>query len=296
MSMQNRAWSGKSEGTTWMHRCLLKIFRLMPPPFVYPIVYCWIIVSIIIQKSGRRGIYHYWKDIQKYNTFSSVKNLYLSYLEFGKSVLDRFAVWAGRKVELKIVHPEILDNLTCKPEGFIILNSHIGNQELAGYIIKMKKEAYVLTFTGDAKTINENRNSKFEEMGLHIIPVKEDGSHIFEMHNAICNGNILSIHGDRMFYGDRKLKASLLGKEASFPEGPFRVAVAEQVPVITLFMMRKNYREYTLYVCQLSDGTYKSSNHKEQAKELLDIYTKNIEHILDKYPKQWFHFYEFWKQ
>ncbi len=294
--MQNRAWSGKSEGTTWMHKSLLKMFRLMPPPFVYPIVYCWILVSIAAHKSGRRGIYYYWRERQSLNTFSSIRNLYLSYLEFGKSVLDRFAVWAGRNVELKIVNPEILDNLTGKPGGFIILNSHIGNQELAGYTIKMTKEAYVLTFTGDAKTVNDNRNSKFEEMGLHIIPVNEDGSHIFEMHNAVSGGNILSVHGDRMFYGGRKLKAEILGEEASFPEGPFRVAVAEQVPVITLFMMRENYKRYTLYVFQLSDGTYKGTNHNEQAQELLNLFRDKLEWILERYPRQWFHFYEFWEQ
>lgn len=294
--MSNKAWSGKTGGTHWMQRCLIMMFRLINPIVLYPVMCFWVLGYIIAGYHGRKGIYYYWHQRLGYSRLAAIWHLYLNYLEFGKAILDRFAAWAGRRVNVRIENQEILNELHSRPQGFILLSSHIGNQELAGYNFPMQKNMYVLTYMGDTKVVNENREAAFAKMGLKIIPYQEDGSHIFEMHKVLDSGNLLSIHGDRMFDGGRVLRTEILGQTASFPEGSFRVAAMERVPVVSLFMMREKKDTYVLYVKQLSDGKYEGHDSKQQATAILQAYVKSMESILEKYPHQWFHFYEFWKQ
>ena len=301
---QNRSdkqWSGKTGGTKWMQQSLIGMFRHINPVLVYPIICIWILFYIAFGHAGRRGIWHYWCLRTPANMPSlkrwcwRVKNLYLNYLEFGKVIMDRFAAYSGRKIHVTIKGEEILNKLNNEPGGFIVLSTHLGNQELAGYTFHMTKPMYVLVHVGDTETVNENRQQAFEKMGLHVIPVRIDGSHVISMHNALSEGNILSIHADRLFFDTKATTAIILGEEAKYPEGPFRIAIAERVPVVTLFMMRERASVYTLHVRLLSDGIYSEKRRDEKMKTLLTKYVAANEEILQRYPHQWFHFYEFWK-
>lgn len=277
------------------------MFKYINPVLVYPIIWFWVLGYILLGHAGRRGIWHYW-TLQTPQGMSGIRvwfwrarNLYMNYLEFGKVIMDRFAAYSGRKIRVHIRGREILKELNHRSGGFIVLGSHVGNQELAGYTFKMSKPFYALVHVGDTETINDNRRQAFERMGLHVIPVRKDGSHVLEMHNALSEGNILSVHADRLFFDTKAITAEILGEEAQFPEGPFRIAVAEQVPVISLFMMRERAGVYTLHVRLLSDGTYDSKQRTENVKNLLNNYIAANEEMLRRYPRQWFHFYEFWK-
>lgn len=179
-------------------------------------------------------------------------------------------------------------------QPFVILGSHVGNLELAGYTISMPQKVFTLVYTGESETVETNRKRLFEQMGLTIIPVQKDGGHIFDMHRAIGEGHVVSILGDRLFFYTRAMRARLLGAEANFPEGCYRFAAMEDVPVLALYVMREGRGLYRVIVRQLSDGHATTGSHREQARELLKAYTATIEEVLQRYPNQWFNFYEFW--
>lgn len=301
---QNRTdkqWSGKTGGTKWMQQSLIDMFRYINPVLVYPLIGIWILFYIVFGHAERRGIWHYWclrtpagmHPLRRWCWRAG--HLYLNFLEFGKVIMDRFAAYSGRSFHVMVEGEEILNKLNSEPGGFIVLSTHVGNQELAGYIFRMTKPMYALVHMGDTETVNENRQRAFEQMGLHVIPVRKDGSHVIAMHNALSEGNILSVHADRLFFDTRATTATILGEEAPYPEGPFRIAIAEQVPVVTLFMMRERAGVYTLHVRQLSDGTYSEKRREEKIKSLLMRYVAVNEEMLQRHPHQWFHFYEFWK-
>lgn len=294
--MSDKAWSGKTGGARWMQQWLIKIFSKHPVRSLYPLMFLWIIGYIIFAPSTRKGIYCYWRDRKGLRGYPAFKNVWLSYVAFGKVILDRFAAWAGQRVTTVIENRECLDKLLSQEPGFIVLSTHIGNQELAGYNFQMPRPMYTLVYMGDTDTVNARRSATFEAMGIRVIPYCMDGTHVVAMHNALSEGNILSIHGDRMLPHVRKLQAPILGELAAFPEGPFRVAVTEQLPVLTMFMMREGDGRYRLYFKQLSDGNYIAQSRKEKEQELLSLYVAAIEEIVERYPHQWFHFYDFWKK
>lgn len=294
--MSDKVWSGKTGGTRWMQLCLIKIFRFIHVSSVYPIMYIWIIGYIIGVPTARRGIYYYWRKRRGCSVPQAIWHLWLNYVEFGKAILDRFAAWAGGRVETTIIGKDMLDKIIDSKQGIVVLSTHIGNQELAGYNFKMPKPMYALIYMGDTDTVNAKRTALFESMGIQTIPYQKDGSHIIDMHNAVAAGNILSIHADRMLNGVKQLNAPILGEEAAFPAGPFHIAVAEQVPVISLFMMREQRGKYRLYIKQLSNGKYTTQGRVNQEQELLTSYIHAVEGVLEHYPHQWFHFYNFWEK
>lgn len=293
--MEQEIRAGKTGGTPFMQRSLIRMFSHFDPLWVYPVVAVWVIGYILFVPNVRRGNWCYWRRIRRCGFFSSVWNLYLSFFEFGKVIMDRFAMYAHRHIDVTVVNREALDTLLKDGKGCVMMGSHIGNMEEAGCYFKLERDMYALAYIADTETVIENKRECMQSGGIHLIPVMADGSHVFEVHNILSGGNFLLVHCDRIFPWDRPLNTTFLGAEASFPEGPYRIATAEAVPVFSTFMMRDGRNRYTLYIEQLSDGSdYKGASRLEQERELLSRQAAAMERILEKYPHQWFNFYNFW--
>ena len=94
--------------------------------------------------------------------------------------------------------------------------------------------------------------------------------------------------GDRYFEGTKVMRETLLGKEASFPSGPFLIASRLNVPVVFVYVMKEANLHYHLYTRQ------SNAKHRDE-KALLKSYTESLESMLKKYPLQWFNYFDFWK-
>ena len=278
-----------------MQRTLIRWFQHLDTRWCYWIVVLWVPGSMLFQPRATRGAWRYWRHRQHKSFFPACWAMLRQYYAFGDVILDRFAAYAGQQFDIRLDDPDdTMNRLQHGSSGFIVISTHVGNQELAGYNIHSVKPMQVVLYMGDTATVNANRERMFAENGLHFIPMLPDGSHIFEMHQALERGEILSIHGDRLFYGGRRLRAQLLGAEASFPEGPYRVAALERVPVLTMFMIREGHKRYTLHIRSLSRPGDDQLTNAQLAQNLLNRFAAELEHIVTERPEQWFHFYDFW--
>ena len=66
-----------------------------------------------------------------------------------------------------------------------------------------------------------------------------------------------------------------------------------KVPVVFYFAMREPGRTYRFHFFVAEPVTRSKENKAETA--LLEQYTATLEHILKRYPEQWFNYYSFWK-
>lgn len=292
---ENKEWTGKTGGTKWMQESLIGMFRHFDPLWLSPVIALWIVGYIVLQPKGTQGMYHYWRRRRGKNPISACWHLYATYFWFGLVIMDRFAAYGGRKYDIRIEGEDVLDEMMNSERGSIVLSSHIGNQELAGYSFEAKKPMHIMLYLGDTATVNENRERMFNRMGLYFLPMQADGSHIFAMHEVLEKGDILSIHADRMFYGQRSIRTMIMGEEAPYPEGPFKMAAMENTPVVTMHMMKESRNRYTLYVRKLANGCPEGLTKPQYARQILEAYVHTTEEMMDKYPHQWFHFYRFWQ-
>ena len=125
-----------------------------------------------------------------------------------------------------------------------------------------------------------------------MITLKEDMSHLFEIDEALCRGDIVSFPTDRHMDGGRCITLPFLGADAKFPQGPFSVATMRGADTLAVNVMKTGLKQYRIYLTPLLYD--KDASRKEQMAQLSAAYVAELERMVHMYPTQWFNFYDFW--
>lgn len=274
-----------------MQRTLIQLIRISPIWLIYALMSLTIPFYILFA-NGFSSSYHFYRDRIGYGVIKSFVMTFVNEFNLGKVVIDRFATYAGKSFQIDVEGKDLYDSLCSKDNGFVMLGSHVGNFELAGYYLKASKRINALVYSGEAETVMKGRKSRFAQTDIHMIPINEDMSHIFSINDALSNGEIVSISGDRVFGSERTIQSVFMGKKASFPLGPFLIAIQRDIPIAVVFVMKEAIRKYKAYVFRLPDTDGLNRNEKAQA--LCDSYAHLLEEIVRRYPAQWYNFYDFW--
>ena len=292
--MAEKAWAGTTYGNGMMHKWLIRVLKWMDVRMLYVFAAIFIVpVCLLINKSCGI-IYRYFRSRHKYGPIKSAWLTYVNHCLFSQVVIDRFAMYAGKRFRIEIEGLEYFNLLTKQPSGFIQLSSHIGNYEIAGYsLVAEDKPFNALVFFGEKESVMRNRNQMFSDTNIRMISVKEDMSHLFLIDNAITQGEIVSMPADRIFGSSKSIDVNLLGNVASFPMGPFSVATMRSLDVLSVNVMKESCMTYKIYVKPLYYD--KNLPRKQQIAQLATKYVEELEHMLKLYPAQWYNFFEFWK-
>lgn len=284
-------WKGSTDGTGWMQRALIGIIRICPLVLVYALM-ALVIPFYMMFANGFKASYSFFRNRIGYTPVKSFFSVYANEFNLGMVVLDRFAAYAGKRFRIEVSGKELFDNMSSAPEGMIMLGSHLGNHELAGYFLKSEKRVNALVFAGEKETIMEGRTNRFEQTNIRMIPIKEDLSHVFMLNEVLANGEIVSIAGDRSFGSEKRLRSPFFGDEASFPYGPFAMALQRCIRMITVFVIKKGIRQYKVWVEALPEPS--GSNRAERTQSLCNAYSATLEKMAKQFPFQWYNFYDFW--
>jgi predicted LPLAT superfamily acyltransferase len=218
--------------------------------------------------------------------------VFKSYYTFGQTIIDKVAISAGlrNKFSYEFDGIEILKNLLAAKKGGVLISAHIGNFEIAEHFlgdIDANFQINLVTTDLEHSAIKNYLESVTQKPTVKFIIIKDDLSHIFEINAALANNELVCFTGDRYFEGTKSLSGKILGKEAHFPAGPFLIASRLKVPVVFVYVMKESNLHYHLFA---REATVK---HRDE-KALLTEYIKSVENILQKYPLQWFNYFDFW--
>ena len=86
--------------------------------------------------------YRYFRKRLGYGRLHAAWSTYANHCLFGTVVIDRFAMFAGKIFDIKIEGYENYLKLSEQKEGFVILSSHIGCYEVAGYSLVAKSKRF----------------------------------------------------------------------------------------------------------------------------------------------------------
>ena len=280
--LQHNEWSGKTDGQPWMQRSLIAMFRVVPLWLPYGVMALVVPFYMIFNRKGYKAMYRFFRDRFHCSKWKSFWKVYANHFRFGQIILDRFGVYAGKKYHFIVDGQELMDELEKHPEGFVLLSSHVGNYEIAGYSLKPKSKRFnALVYAGETATVMENRQKMLSQNNMSMIPVKEDLSHLFLLNNAIDNGEIISMPADRIFGSQKAVECQFFGEKARFPMGAFALAAKKNVSMLAVSVMKESYKTYHAYVRGIKN-----------AQDFAD----NLEEIVKRYPTQWFNYFDFWKQ
>jgi predicted LPLAT superfamily acyltransferase len=288
-------WTGKTGGRPWMQHALIIMFRWMDIRILYFFMGWVIPFYMLFNHKGYISIYRFSRQRFALPPYRAFGQVYRNHYRFGQIILDRFAVYAGKTFDFEVDGYEHFASLISGKEGFLQLSSHVGNYELAGYSLVSKEKRFnVLVYSGETETVMQNRNRVLAKNNICMIPVREDMSHVFLLNNALNNGEIVSIPGDRIFGSPKYVECTFLGEKARFPLGPFAMAVQREVPILAVFVMKETVGKYKIVVRKIPVTTELFSQKKKMS-ELAETFVSELEKVVRKYPEQWFNYYDFWQ-
>ena len=286
-------WSGRTDGTPFMQKALIVLFKVVPLEVIYAVMALVVPFYMLFNRKGYLAMYHFFRQRLGKGWLGAVGHVYLNHFRFGEVVLDRFATYAGVRFKLTIDGNEHFLRLNEGEKGFMMLSSHVGNYEQAGYVLKSDRKSFnALIYSGESATVMNGRKRQFVDSNIHMIPVQADMSHLFLLNSILDEGNIVSMPADRCFGSAQSVGCQFFGAEAQFPLGPFATAVQKEGPALAVMVMKEGTRRYRAFVRPVECDT--TLPHRKQMAAMAQNFATTLEEIVRRYPHQWYNYFEFW--
>jgi len=298
---QKTQWEGKTKGSLRGH----KVFVFLLNTFGLRVCYFFlnfVAFYYFLFSESKQANLNYFKNIHGYKGLKAQIASYRCYVLFGEIILDKVALLSGVKTKFSIEHEgqkENLSNLKSSGKGSILLSAHIGNWEIAGQMLEVLDTKFnILMYDNEAAQMKEYMNKIMGKKSFHIIPIRDgEMGHLVQLHKAFSNNELVVMHGDRFLPGAPTIEKDFMGKKALFPAGPFVMAAKFGVPVTLVFAVKESRSHYHFFARKpIEIKRARTAEEVEKAVvELSDIYVKEVEQMVKRYPLQWFNFYDFWK-
>ena len=274
---------------------------------LYPVVAYFFITD----RLGRRASIAYLRRIQAAGSNSipkepSLRHVFLHYMEFGTTILDRLGFWLARTedFEFSVDGSEHLDWIVKEGRGAIILGSHLGSFDAMRLVASMESPINIklLMYTRHAALINQF----FHQMGklagsdttIGVIQALPGSfSHTFEVKQAIARGEAVAILADRIHPNERgrDVEVEFLGDRARLPQGPMLLAAALGCPVLMMTGLRAGSRKYKIHVERFGDAiNIPRRDRTVHLQKYAQAYANSLAELCKLAPFQWFNFYDFW--
>jgi len=225
-------------------------------------------------------------------------DVYLLFVNQGKSLIDRYYVAAGGKdIELELLGFEkIKDHLAEGQKGMIFLTAHVGNWQVATTALrKLNRTVYLMMRPEDNAAVKEALNIDSEQETIKVLYTDGSLGGVVEALKAISQGGIVSIMGDRT-YGYGSMEASLLNGSVRFPYGAFSLAAAARCPVAVLLSAKVGVKKYVTDISHvISPPTGVRGNKEAEIAACVQEFARILEEYAIHHPYQWFVFRDMWQ-
>lgn len=293
-----RSWSGKTQGGTFGQKFVLFYFKYGSLRFIYLILHLIIPFYLLFDKKGVKAMTWYALHCIRINPKKKWRFLFQLYHHFGQVFLDRFAIFGNpnTKFHFTIENQTIFDQKINSEKGLMIVSAHFGNFELLSYSMgKMEKTLHPILFGGEAEVFKQLRATVFKDKNIDPIVLDQTGTYIFDIHNALQKGDIVSMTADRIFGNMKQFKTPFLNHTATFPLGVFQIAASLDIPMLSIFVLKVGFKKYKVVIhpIEMED---KPIHKNDKAKLLGEQYVKQLEMLVQQYPTQWYNFFPYWDE
>ncbi len=199
---------------------------------------------------------------------------------------------AARLIEGVIGYSNIVEG-RLSGKGVLLLTAHLGNWEVGGLMLaQVKQPIHVVLVPDIFPGVERERRRLHERCGVTEIRVDRSFVPTLAVLRALGSNGIVAMQGDRDF-DNTGVAAAFFGREAFFPRGPLRVAMASGATVLPAFIVRLPDGRYRAIV----EGPLRIDTAGDRDAALranIGRYVAILEHYVREYPDQWYCFYPFW--
>lgn len=289
------AWQGKSKGTSAGYRIFVFLIRTAGKKGAYLLLRFVAFYYFLFSFKSSSVIYHFYRSALGTGRLKSLAMIYRNYYLLGQCLIDKIALMseADTNYTFDFEGENHLREMVSLGKGGILLSGHLGNWEAAGHLLKrLNTRINVVMFDGEDEQIRKYVNEVTGEKKFNIIFIRKDLSHIYRITEALGRNELVCMHADRFLPGNKTVAVNFFGQPARLPEGPFLLALKLRVPVTYVFAFKETDTHYHFFSTELKnfDG---SKGHNVQT--VADDYASLLMRMTQRYPLQWFNYYNFWK-
>lgn len=293
MGNNPKQWNGKSRGGRFGYQFFVYTIRLLGVRCAYIFLAFIVIYFIPFAPKATKAIWQYNRQRRGLGIFASIKELYCHYYVFGQTLIDKIAMRGGltSKYHYEFDNYQRFLEILNSGQGVVMIGAHIGCWEAgAGFFGNYGKKINIVMIDAEHQQIKDVlEDNANEENNYNIIPLNQNIiDAMLQMKVALNKGEYICFNGDRYIGKENTTSVDFLGSKALFPKGLFQIAVKCRVPVVFYYSMREPNCTYRFIFEEPLLA------NKPTPEYVLEQYSKSLEKIVTKYPRQWFNFYDFW--
>jgi predicted LPLAT superfamily acyltransferase len=285
-------WDGKTKGSLIGYKIFLFLIKTFGVTLAYLVLHLVACYYFIFSRQNRNLLINFYRGGLKYTRKEALRLSRKNFYKFGQTLIDRcaFLVNKGDQYTYTFEHESYLIDMKNEGKGGILMSAHLGNWETAGNLLRKRisSKINVVMFDAEVEKIKNFLNKTTGGSLFNIIPIKNDLSHVINIHNALSNNEFIAIHADRYLEGAKFIELSFLGKTAKFPLGPFIIASKFNAPVSFVYAIKDSNFHYAL-------SATKPITDKLSPEEIAKKYIEELEKKVKLNPEQWFNYYDFYQ-
>jgi lauroyl/myristoyl acyltransferase len=184
-----------------------------------------------------------------------------------------------------------LDQLAAA-SGAVLLTAHMGNYDLGAAIFAQRyaREIRMVRAPEPDEETAQHLDESLERTGAGAVKIAYTTSGLslpFELLNALREGEIVSIQGDRGVGQVSQREARLFGEVVRLPEGPFMLAFVGQAPIFPLFIVRTSFHHYKIIACE-TIHCLRTDRSRDAIEEAMAAWCRTLEEVIAANWSQWF--------
>jgi KDO2-lipid IV(A) lauroyltransferase len=139
--------------------------------------------------------------------------------------------------------------------------------------------------------VNELFRRQRASRGYEVIPL--DGAYRRSV-QALRENKLLCVLGERNI-GEGGIEVDFFGRPTLFPQGPARIALAADAPMIPGFVVRRPDNTFE-GIIEPPVPVPRRGGRREKARAMTREYAKLVESYVRRYPAQWGVFFRVWPE
>lgn len=298
-SPSDQRWSSRSIAASWQHNFFYVLIKLggrrLAYAFLYPVVAYYILFRPSLRKRTSFYLFHRFPGIR------GAKLLLASFrqsLSFARVLVDRatLGIVGPESFDVAFHGQESLNRLFSDDRGFILLTSHVGCWQVAmSGVSWFDTTVHMLMQREDGDVDRHYFEHRGMEMPFRIIDPRGFLGGTLEVLQALKNGDVVSIMGDRVFGHEKNgIYVDFLGEPALFPFSPYKLASELQVPVVVFFTYKTGPKSYVLELARIIEVEPGLGRPKENFAPYVRQYVEVLESYVQEHPYQFFNFFNMW--